>query len=172
VVVPPDQRAVRDHLRSSRFRAGVADGRWRLVCAVEPEADASGNVESLIGWPFVIVAITAAPTANSPGEFAIRFEMSGYPHAAPTGGIWDIDADLSLAAERRPKGPEIVQLFRTDGWTGGATAMYAPWDRVGLASHLQWAQTCPHSAWNPSRDLSFILENVHGMLNSDEYLGV
>ncbi len=50
--------------------------------------------------------------------------------------------------------------------------MYAPWDRVGLASHPQWAQKYPHSAWNPSRDLSFILENVHGMLNSDEYLGV
>jgi hypothetical protein len=56
--------------------------------------------------------------------------------------------------------------------TGGSTAMYAPWDRLGLQAHPEWAQTYRLQAWNPTRDLSFILENVHEVPNSDQYLGI
>lgn len=168
MVMAPDQRAVRDHLRGGRFCSGVADGRWRLVHEVGPEV----GVETLVGWPFVVVAVSAATRPNSPTEFAIRFDLNDYPNQAPTGGIWDVDADVSLAADRRPKGEDIAQLFRTDGWTGGATAMYAPWDRLGLQTHPEWAQNYPQYAWNPGRELTFILENVHARLTSDEYLGV
>jgi hypothetical protein len=168
MVMSPDQRAVRDHLSGGRFRSGVADGRWRLVHEVAP-ADGADN---LVGWPFVVVAIRAAPRQNAPAEFAIRFELNSYPNTAPTGGIWDVDADVSLPADRRPKGDDLAQLFRADGWTGGAKAMYAPWDRLGLQAHPDWAQKYPQCAWNPGRELTFILENVHGMLNNDDYLGI
>ena len=50
--------------------------------------------------------------------------------------------------------------------------MYAAWDRVGLESHSDWAQKHPLEAWNPTRDISFILSNVHEVLNADDYLGV
>lgn len=154
--IAPDEHAVRDHLRSGRFRAGVAARRWRLV-----------SVE----WPFVLIAVSAAQRPNSPTEFVLRLEMTGYPHTAPTGSLWDVDANTSLAAEMRPKG-QREQLFRTDGWTGGATAMYAPWDRIALQSHPDWPQKYPLQSWNPSRDLSFILSNVHDALNADDYLGI
>ena len=52
-------------------------------------------------------------------------------------------------------------LFRTDGWAGGAFAMYAPWDRIALQTHANWAQEAPHLVWHAGRDLSFILDNVH-----------
>jgi hypothetical protein len=157
LVVSPDERAVREHLRGGRFLAGVAANRWRLIS---------------VNWPIVLVAVSAAERRSSPTEFVLRFELTGYPHTAPTGGLWDLAADSSLPADRRPKGERPAQLFRTDGWTGGATAMYAPWDRMGLQAHPDWAQTYFSEAWNPTRDLSFILANVHKVLNSDDYLGI
>ena len=153
----PDERALRENLRGGRFLAGVAAGRWRLVS---------------VDWPFALVTVSAGERPNSPTDFVLRFELAGYPHAAPTGGLWDFATGGSLPASQRPKGERAAQLFRVDGWTGGSTAMYAPWDRVGLQAHPEWAQTYRLQAWNPTRDLSFILANVHEVLNSDEYLGI
>ena len=153
----PDERAVREHFAGGRFRAGVADGRWRLV---------------EVRWPHTLVAVSAARRANSPKEFVLRFELTGYPHSAPTGGLWDVETGSSLAANRRPKGERAASLFRTDGWAGGATAMYAPWDRFGLQAHADWPHKYPLQAWNATRDLSFVLINVHEVLNADDYLGV
>lgn len=155
-VIAPDERALREHLRGGRFLSGAAEGRWRLIS---------------VDWPIAIVAVSAAPRPSSPKEFVLRFEVGGYPNTTPTGGIWDLAANTSLPADRRPKGERAAQLFRSDGWVGGATAMYAPWDRMGLQGHADWAQKHPHDAWNPQRDLSFILAKVHEVLNADDYLG-
>jgi hypothetical protein len=154
--VAPDERKVRADLAGGGFRAGEVARRWRLVD---------------ITWPHVTIAIAAAARPNSPDEFALRFECNGYPNTAPTGGIWAVDTETSLAAAQRPKGVRAEQLFRTDGWHGGATAMYAAWDRAGLQAHPEWAQTYPRLAWNATRTLTFILDNVHEVLNSDDYLG-
>jgi hypothetical protein len=153
----PDERTFREHLARGRFRAGVAARRWRLID---------------VAWPFALIAVTAAQRPGGPTEFVIRFELTSYPHTAPTGGLWDVESDGSLPADRRPKGERAARLFRTDGWAGGATAMYAPWDRVGLRAHPGWAQKHPLEAWNPSREISFILSRVHEVLNADDYLGV
>lgn len=153
----PDERTLREHLRGGRFRSGAAAGHWRLI---------------LLNWPVAMVAVSAAERAISPAEFVLRFELGGYPHTTPTGGLWDLDTDTSLPADRRPKGDRAAQLFRTDGWTGGATAMYAPWDRLGLQAHPDWAQKYPHDAWNSTRDLSFILTKIYEVLNADDYLGI
>ena len=156
VVVSPDERAVRAHFSGGRFRAGVAVGQWRLIS---------------LTWPYAFIAISAAERPSGPAEWVLRFELSGYPHTAPTGGVWDADADISLAPGRRPKGQRAAQLFRFDGWVGGATAMYAPWDRLGIQAHSDWANKYRLQAWNPTRDLSFVLEQVHEVLNADDYLG-
>lgn len=153
----PDERALREHLAGGRFQAGAAAGRWRLI---------------EVAWPYALIAVSAADRPDSPSEFVIRFELTGYPYTAPTGGLWDIASDSSLPADQRPKGERAAVLFRTDGWTGGATAMYAAWDRIGLQSHSDWAQKHPLEAWNPTRDISFILSRVHEVLNADDYLGV
>ena len=152
----PDERALRSDLASGDFRAGEAAGRWRLIEVV---------------WPHLILAVAAAPRENGPDEFALRLECTGYPHTAPTGGIWDLETGSSLPAERRPKGERAAMLFRADGWEG-STAMYAPWDRVGLRTHSDWAQRYPLSAWNSTRTITFIVANVYEVLNADDYLGV
>jgi hypothetical protein len=153
----PDERALREHLLGGRFGSGVAAGRWRIIS---------------VDWPVVVAAVSAAERAASPAEFVLRLDLGGYPNSAPTGSLWDLETDSSLAPELRPKGERAEKLFRTDGWAGGTTAMYAPWDRVGLQSHSGWAQMHSHDAWNPTRDLSFLLQKVHEVVNADDYLGV
>jgi hypothetical protein len=156
VVASPDERAVRQHLRSGRFLAGAAAGKWRLISLV---------------WPVALIAVSAAERPNGPGEFVLRLDLSGYPQDGPTGGVWDPEADVSLPADRRPKGRRVGQVFRADGWEGG-TAMYAPWDRVALRGHPGWRQAYTQEVWSPTRDLSFVLGSIHELLNSDEYVGV
>ena len=156
-VLPPDERALLEHLRGGRFLSGVVEGHWRLIS---------------VTWPFAMVAVSAAKRPNSPSEFVLRFELNGYPHVAPTSGLWDIETDSSLAVDRRPKGERAALLFRSDGWDGGSGAMYAPWDRMGLKAHSDWAQKYSHDAWNPTRDLSFILTKIYEVLNADDYLGI
>lgn len=153
----PDERTLRGHLAGGGFRSGVESGMWRLLS---------------LEWPFALVAISAAPRGSAPTEFVVRFELSGYPNVAPTGGIWDAEAGTSLPQNKRPKGDKLALVFRADRWVAGDNAMYAPWDRLGLQAHPNWQQEAPHFAWNSSRDLTFILENLHGLLNSDEYIGV
>ncbi|MCW2690810.1 MAG: hypothetical protein JWR37_5700 [Mycobacterium sp.] len=152
----PDERLLRAHLAGGAFRAGEVCGRWQLVG---------------LTWPYLTVIVAAASRPDSPKEFALRFECAGYPNVAPTGGIWDLDSDISLSAAARPKGARAAQLFRTDSWQGGATAMYAAWDRIGLQAHPDWAEKYPRLAWNPKRTIVFILDNVHEVLNADDYLG-
>jgi hypothetical protein len=156
-ITGPDMRALREHLGGGRFQSGADAGRWRLVS---------------LEWPVAVVTVAAAPRPASPAEFTLRFELSGYPNQAPTGGIWDLAAGQPLPAEQRPKGERAAQLFRTDNWVGGATAMYAPWDRIGLQAHADWPITYPYDAWTPARDLSFVLSKVHEVLNADDYLGI
>ena len=47
---PPDQRLLRLHLESGRFRAGVVAGRWRLVS---------------FDWPYVVIGVKAATASNT-----------------------------------------------------------------------------------------------------------
>ena len=67
-VTAPDERALREHLRGGRFQAGVAAGHWRLIS---------------VTWPAAVVAVSAAARSNSPAEFALRFELGGYPRTRP-----------------------------------------------------------------------------------------
>ena len=39
---------------------------------------------------------------------------------------------------------------------GHGRALYAPWDRVGLAAHGEWAGQYRNYAWHPGRNLAFL----------------
>jgi hypothetical protein len=153
--VSPDERALREHLRGARFQSGADAGRWRCVS---------------LTWPNALIAVTAAHRESAPAEFVLKFDLSGYPAAAPTAGLWDLATETYLAASARPKGERAAIVFRGD-WNGGS-ALYAAWDRAALAGHPDWSQRFPQYAWNASRDLTFYLSNVHDVLNDDGYLGV
>lgn len=155
IAMAPDERALLAHLKTARFLAGVDGHRWRLLS---------------IDWPHALIAVAAAARDNSPAEVVLRFDLADYPQRAPTAGPWDTDLDTPLSPERRPKGEMVSRVFRAD-WESGK-ALYAPWDRVALESHDDWARKYPLTAWHPKRDLTFYLTNVHDLLNDGDYLGV
>ena len=151
----PDERAVREDLRSARFQLGVDGGRWRLLS---------------FEWPVGFFAVAAAERPGSPVEYVLRIDFSGYPQHAPTATPWDLDCNDQLSADERPKGQHVGHVFRTD-WNHGQ-ALYAPWDRVALEGHSNWVNDHVVYAWHPRRDIAFFLGCVYDLLNDDDYTGV
>ena len=152
----PDEHALRGHLASPRFLDGVERAKWRVV----------GDVE----WPHVFVAVSAAQRDNGPREFLLRVDAAGYPESAPTLTPWDPETGNVLGAESRPKGERAAVVFRSD-WEGGR-ALYAPFDRVALKGHPGWRQEHPRRVWHARRDLAWILQYLHDLLNDADYAGV
>ena len=143
-----DRNAAEADLASVRFRAGVLRRCWRAVS---------------FEFPILIVGVAAINSGCEISEYLFRFELTGFPTVAPEVIIWDIEAGAKLAADRRPKGSHrVVEAFKD--WTV-PHSVYRPWDRHG-AAHNNWAHTHPDLAWCASRDLTFILEDLHGLLTS------
>ena len=144
----PVERAVAFDLESARFRAGVYRGHWHLVSCT---------------FPILVVAVAAIELDGNPREYCFRFELTGFPSVAPEVRIWDQATNTSRATDQRPKGPtRVTEAFKP--WGGGT--VYRPWDRLAGA-HGNWAINYPTLAWNPKRDLTFILEDLHGLLASN-----
>lgn len=150
---PPDAEAVEAHLASARFQQGVDAGRWRVVDQA---------------WPTVTIMVAAANQGSGPSEYALRIDLTRYPHEAPTFEPWHAPEGRRLAADERPKGTTASHIFRSD-WEEGR-ALYAPYDRVALAGHPDWINTYPRSAWRATRDLSFALDNLWEVLNDADHL--
>ena len=152
----PDERVFREHVTSTRFQEGVERGRWRIV----------GDII----WPVVLVAVAAAPRDSAPSEYVLRFNLAGYPETAPTATPWNPATEEVLKQEMRPRGTRVGHVFRTD-WENGR-ALYAPFDRVALDSHPDWRTEHPRRVWDSSKDLTWILQKLHEMLNNDDYTGI
>lgn len=152
----PDERVFRAHAKGARFQDGVEHGRWWIV----------GDIE----WPHVLIAVSAARREKAPGEFILRVDAAGYPQCAPTFTPWDLSIGGLLQSEYRPKGDLVGHVFRSD-WESGA-ALYAPFDRVALSAHPDWRQRYPHRAWHSKRDLAWILNCLHELLNDADYTGI
>lgn len=147
-VVSPAEQAIRADLDSARFRAGVRRGQWRQVS---------------YAFPIIIVAVTATEPDGGSSEYFFKFEMTGFPGTAPEVRIWDLSTNTLLPIEKRPKGSgRVSEAFKA--WGGGT--VYRPWDRLAGA-HGNWATAYPTLAWNPKRDLTFVMEDLHGLLTSN-----
>ncbi len=145
-----DPAAVRvaGELAGPRFRAGVQAGRWRVVADTHPVLD---------------VRIAATEPDGTPSEYGFRIDLENFPAQAPMVRIWDIDSGTPLPPDRRPKGDRRV-LVTFQAW--GDDTVYRPWDRR-TGPHGGNATTFPHLAWHADRGLAFILEDLHGILNSN-----
>jgi len=151
-----DERVFMDDIRKGPFQSGEARGRWRLVS---------------VAWPYAVIAVSAAPRPNSPGEFYLRFDLSNYPQSPPTARPWDIELDAPLADGKRPHGSSRVpKAFRTD-WKSGI-ALYIPCDREAIDGHDAWRTQHPSMIWNPRDGITLYLRIVHELLTSSDYTGV
>ena len=152
----PDERTFKRDIASKTFELGTKTDRWRL---------------DYLEWPYCVIAVFAAPRDGAPSEFSLRFELSGYPIQAPTSMPWDRNANQKADVAKLPVGRRASGVFRRDGWNEG-NSLYAPYDRLALPGHPDWGSKYPHLCWKESYDITFYLEQIHGLLHDEDYDGV
>ena len=148
---PPDERTLRLHLESGRFRAGAVAGRWRLVS---------------FDWPYVVIGVKARDGI----EYGLRFNCADYPHTAVTAQPWDIQNKSRLPDDQWPTGQKRVAYAFRPGWKKGA-CLYLPCDRQSIEGHENWRNEHPALLWDPKKGLCKYLGIVHELLNSTDYGG-
>lgn len=148
MILEPGAANVTDDLNDSALLYGCETGRWRIV---------SNN------FPILEFAIAATEPDGSVSEYGFRAELSNYPAQAPLVRIWDFAAKGPLAVEKRPKGGgRVTKTFQH--W--GSDTVYRPWDRM-TGPHNENAVKFPQLAWRADRRLTFILEDLHAILNAN-----
>jgi hypothetical protein len=144
----PDQRQVESDLDEINFRAGVLTGRWRVIA---------------LEFPCLDFAIAGTERDGSQREYGFRADLSNFPSQAPMVQIWDFEKRQALDPAHRPKGNRRIEVT-FQRW--GSDTVYRPWERM-TGPHNSNAVNFPHLAWRPDRRLSFIFEDLHGILNSN-----
>lgn len=147
----PDERAFRADLERAPFLLGVADGRWQLL--------------SMNG----VVAVISVK-AKDGREYALRFDVSGYPSTPPTARLWDAEKNEALAVSKWPRSVRAGRLgavFRSD-WKAG-TALYLPCDREAIEGHDSWRVQMPSKIWRPAVGIVHHLEQVHELFHCADY---
>lgn len=151
----PDRRAFEADTAVPGFLAGVHRGDWKI---------------DSLDWPVVKMTVSAAARDGAPDSVTLRCDLTNYPIDAPTATPWDPATDTPLSASRRPKGERVGMVFRAD-WEQGR-ALYAPYDRVALAGHPSWITEHPWYAWTGTQDLTWWVQRIWDLLNSDDYEGI
>lgn len=146
MIQDPAAARVAAELARPEFAEAAGKGRWRVVANDFPRLD------------IVIAAIEPDGTAS---EYGFRFELTNFPGTAPMVRIWDFGKDKPLHKDLRPKGNRRIQIAFQQ-W--GDDTVYRPWDRRA-GPHISNAASLLHLAWRADRPLTFILEDLHGILN-------
>lgn len=148
MILDPSEARVAADLASADFQSGVVAGHWRVISFAYPILD------------FVVLATEPDGSAS---EYGFQAELTNYPAVAPKVQIWNHERNCILAAESRPKGgPKVQGAFKH--W--GDDTVYRPWDRQ-TGPHCSNTGELPHLAWYPTRTLTFIFEDLYGLLNSN-----
>jgi hypothetical protein len=145
----PSAQRVESDLNAIDFVAGCDARRWRIVSFAFPALD------------FVI---SATEPNGETSEYGFRADVSNFPTQAPLVRIWDHATNAPLAPDRRPKGGDRVRIS-FQHWPPSDT-VYRPWDRM-TGPHNNNSVAHPALAWRPDRHLTFIFEDLHGILNSN-----
>jgi hypothetical protein len=152
---PPDELLFEHDLAAAEFRCGEIEGRWHHVATT---------------WPQVVIAVSAASRPNAPFEYGFRFECTGYRQSPPSARPWDLASNAPLALNRWPTGRSIVPSVFRPQWKDGS-CLYLPCDRMAIEGHANWNHEHPARLWNPSRGIVCYLEQLHDLLNSNDYTG-
>ncbi len=154
--VRPDQLLLDQDLAAPEFRRGEIEGRWR-----------KGDV----AWPHAVIFVSAEARPSAPAEFAFRFNCEGYRQRPVTAQPWDAAANAPLPASRWPNGKSVApSVFRPD-WKSGQ-CLYLPCDRLSIEGHDAWKHEHPARLWQPKRGIICYLEQVHELLNQNDYTGI
>ena len=154
------QRLLEADLAGAPFRAGMVRGDWAL-----------SDSPLHLAWPYLFTEVAAAPRANGPERWLVRWDVTNYGSGPITGAFWDAEANAFLPKERWPKarpGSVVASVFKTAGWAAPGQGFYHPWDRTALAGHA-WADRV--WAWKPEVTIAEYNAQFHRWLTSEDYLG-
>jgi hypothetical protein len=126
--------------------AGADAGRWHIVGIDEQ---------------FLYVEVQVGDSTDFIG---LRIDYVDYPTTAPAGVIWDIEAGELLPPERWPVGAAAESVFRKDWSVSNGGALYAPWDRIAIPGHPDWAAAHPGKIWTPARTIAHYLRETRRVL--------
>ena len=144
----PAEAKVAADLAAPDVTAGIGGRRWRMIA---------------FAFPCLDFAVSATEPGGGRSEYGFRAELSNYPAQAPLVRIWDFGCNAALAPASRPKGgPRLQRSFQA--WQ--MDTVYRAWDRM-TGPHNNNRVSSPHLAWHPGRSLSFILEDLHALLNAN-----
>jgi hypothetical protein len=146
-----DARALQSHLASTRFRAGVEEGRWSVL---------------LYRFPELIVQVNGADLGSRVmTSLVFQLVCDQFPVQAPFAQHWD------PVAHRRPPPPTAEQsppgvVDALKDWSEGPIkygGIYRAWQRHA-ATHNNWSTLRPDEAWRRDRHLTFIMEKLYGLV--------
>jgi hypothetical protein len=146
----PDQNALMRDLASPTFKVGVRRGRWALLG---------------VKFPIAMFFVAAPVRFGGPTGFLLRSDCSGYPATAPNSQLWHGLDNQPLADAHRPKTRQGDTMISFKMW---AACLYHPIDRLAR-SH--WPGQHPELCWIADKTIVFLLETVHGILDSTDYAG-
>jgi hypothetical protein len=148
----PSESALLRDVAAPAFMIGERRGKWTLKG---------------VRFPHALFFIAAPPRAKGPIGFLLKSECSGYSGTAPTSQLWHGGNNAPLADTHRPKNAQGGTLIAFNTW---GLCLYHPIDRLAR-DHGQWPTTHPELLWTPDKDITFLLETVHAILNTSEYAG-
>lgn len=145
-----DRITLEAHLRRTSFCAGAEEGRWEIM---------------RYAFPLLEVRIHARGAQGITCAMDFQLECNGFPTTGPFIQRWD------SATGQRPEAPNpdlfapsLVDAFKPWNEQGhGYGGLYRPWQR-GAAVHNNWARVRPDLAWHSRRDLTFLMEQLHGLV--------
>lgn len=146
----PDQNALMRDLASPTFKVGVRRGRWALLG---------------VKFPLAMFFVAAPARFGGPTGFLLRSDCAGYPATAPTSQLWHGRDNQPLADTHRPKNRQSRTMISFSTW---AACLYHPIDRLAR-SH--WPGQHEELCWTADKTIVFLLETVHGILDSTDYAG-
>ncbi|KAJ0339682.1 hypothetical protein COL154_014205 [Colletotrichum chrysophilum] len=150
------QTAVLKDMASARFRLGVKRALWRVHSYEHP---------------LLFMAVSSTNAKGEVREIGFKFDLEDFPGKAPAAWIWDLKDNVLLPGTARPTGcRRLSEAFKD--W--GSHTVYRPWDRLA-GPHFGAGTNQPQGVagffWDATRDLGFILEDLHELLNLEACVG-
>ena len=147
----PEMQKLMAQLDSIRFLAGIEEGRWQVLS---------------LHWPYLYVRVRFSSQAEQPSfGHDFRLECSGYPDPGPFVERWRYAEDAQHGqrpAAPSPGAPGFVEAMKEWG-SGAESGIYRAWNR-GAALHNEWSRKRPDEAWNRTRNITFIMEQLYALV--------
>ncbi len=146
------QRTLEIQLNSVRFRAGVEQGRWKIL---------------RYAFPVVEVEVTGQASYGSQTT-SLEFQLlcDNFPALGPFVQHWDHRL-RQRPARLTNSSPGVVDALKTwnrDGTNDQYGGIYRAWQRHA-AQHNNWAAKRPEEAWRRDRHITFIMEHLYALVS-------